>query len=56
MWFEDGQVAQVGLLVAAAGLDFVVGDPWSWPHPVQVIGKGIDLYAKAVLRQGLVAA
>ena len=43
------QGEQIALLIAAAGLDFVVGDPWGWPHPVQAIGKVIDIYAKAVL-------
>ncbi len=27
----------VGLLLAA-GLDYLLGDPWGWPHPVQVMG------------------
>ena len=30
-----------GLLVAASGLDWLVGDPLTWPHPVQVMGLGI---------------
>ncbi len=47
----NSQLSQVALLIAAAGLDFVVGDPWSWPHPVQAIGKVIDIYAKAVLKR-----
>ena len=33
LWFEPALV--LGL---AAALDFVVGDPWSWPHPVQFMG------------------
>ena len=44
----NSPLAQVALLTAAAGLDFVVGDPWGWPHPVQAIGKAIDAYTKAV--------
>jgi adenosylcobinamide-phosphate synthase len=27
-----------GLLVVAALLDFILGDPWGWPHPVQAMG------------------
>jgi adenosylcobinamide-phosphate synthase len=25
-------------LISAALLDYLIGDPWGWPHPVQVIG------------------
>ncbi len=37
-----------GLLVAASSLDWLLGDPLSWPHPVQVMGWGINR-----LRRGL---
>ena len=37
-----------GLVVAASGLDWLLGDPLAWPHPVQVMGWGINL-----LRHGL---
>ncbi len=47
----NSQLEQVALLVAAAGLDFVIGDPWGWPHPVQAMGKAIDAYTKAVLKR-----
>lgn len=26
------------VLIVAAILDFLIGDPWGWPHPVQVMG------------------
>jgi adenosylcobinamide-phosphate synthase len=29
------------LLLGAALLDYIVGDPWGWPHPVQVMGWAI---------------
>nr|WP_227500045.1 adenosylcobinamide-phosphate synthase CbiB [Synechococcus sp. PCC 7335] len=45
------QLEQVPLLITAAGLDFVVGDPWGWPHPVQTIGKVIDSYTQFVLKR-----
>ena len=35
--------------MASALLDFVLGDPWHWPHPVQFMGKAIALYSKAAL-------
>lgn len=37
-----------GLVVAASSLDWLVGDPLAWPHPVQVMGWGISR-----LRHGL---
>jgi adenosylcobinamide-phosphate synthase len=33
-----------GVLFAAAMLDFVLGDPWGWPHPVRAMGWGISQY------------
>jgi adenosylcobinamide-phosphate synthase len=35
-----------GLLVAAALLDFLLGDPWGWPHPVQAMGWVINHTAR----------
>lgn len=35
-------------MVAASGLDWLLGDPLAWPHPVQVMGWGISR-----LRHGL---
>ncbi|NEP19502.1 MAG: cobalamin biosynthesis protein CobD [Leptolyngbya sp. SIO4C1] len=29
------------LFVLAAGLDYLIADPWSWPHPVQAMGSAI---------------
>jgi len=55
LWFEvlTGQnpVGASSLLLAAALLDFAVGDPWGWPHPVQFMGKAIAFYSKASLAQ-----
>ena len=28
----------IAVLLAAAVLDFLIGDPWGWPHPVKVMG------------------
>ncbi|MEB3290829.1 MAG: adenosylcobinamide-phosphate synthase CbiB [Leptolyngbya sp.] len=33
MWFRP-----VVVLLLAAGLDFALGDPWGWPHPVRAMG------------------
>ena len=53
LWFEwEGTLAMAAepaMLAAAALLDFIVGDPWGWPHPVQFIGKAIALYRKLAL-------
>jgi adenosylcobinamide-phosphate synthase len=55
LWFEDVGFEGVGLegaliLLAAAGLDFVLGDPWNWPHPVQAMGTVISGYSQLILR------
>lgn len=39
------------LPLLASGVDFVVGDPWGWLHPVQVMGWFIKHYEQAVFRQ-----
>ncbi len=53
LWFETLSKWQPmnagGMLLAAALLDFGVGDPWGWPHPVQFMGRAIALYSKAAL-------
>jgi len=36
-------------LVLAAGVDYLVGDPWGWPHPVQIMGRMITLGVKPAL-------
>ena len=37
-------------LLFAALLDFLIGDPWSWLHPVQVMGWFILIYSKFTLK------
>lgn len=39
------------ILTIAALLDYVIGDPWNWLHPVQVMGWGIERYTKFALKQ-----
>lgn len=48
--FEGTWPPQVALLVAAACVDFVIGDPWSWPHPVQAMGWLIGKYSGLMIR------
>ncbi len=45
--FESGL-----LLIGAALLDFGLGDPWNWPHPVQLMGKAISVYSGLLIRRG----
>ena len=38
------------LLPIAAYLDYLIGDPWGWLHPVQVMGWFIDKFTQAALK------
>jgi adenosylcobinamide-phosphate synthase len=37
-------------LLIAAFLDYLIGDPWGWLHPVQAMGWIIDRFTKATLK------
>jgi adenosylcobinamide-phosphate synthase len=37
-------------LIIAAYLDYLIGDPWGWLHPVQVMGWEIDQFTKITLK------
>jgi adenosylcobinamide-phosphate synthase len=37
---------QAILLISAAFLDFILGDPWGWPHPVRVMGAVIQGFCR----------
>ncbi len=41
---------QILILLFAAILDFLIGDPWGFPHPVQVMGWFIKKLSKLFLR------
>ncbi|MBW4442134.1 MAG: adenosylcobinamide-phosphate synthase CbiB [Plectolyngbya sp. WJT66-NPBG17] len=45
LWFEAGWI-----LIGAAGLDFCIGDPWGWIHPVQVMGWSIEQFKTIAFR------
>ncbi len=34
------------VVLIAAGLDYLIGDPWGWPHPVRLMGWAIAAYTK----------
>lgn len=38
------------VLVVAAWLDFVLGDPWNWLHPVQVMGWIVSQYTSYIFK------
>ncbi len=40
-----------GILLVAALLDYLIGDPWGWPHPVQVMGWAINKLTYFALKQ-----
>lgn len=43
---------QAGLVLAiAALLDYLIGDPWGWVHPVQVMGAVISRYSRIALKR-----
>ncbi len=39
-----------GILTIAAFVDYLIGDPWGWLHPVQVMGWTIESYTNLVLK------
>jgi adenosylcobinamide-phosphate synthase len=38
------------ILIGAAALDYLIGDPWNWIHPVQVMGWLISQYTRLAFR------
>lgn len=48
LWFNWADRAAV--VVLAAALDRIVGDPWGWPHPVQAIGQVISWGSQSIFR------
>ena len=45
-WFSEGWI-----ILGAAALDWAIGDPWGWPHPVQAMGRVISLGSNWVLKR-----
>lgn len=43
------------ILALAVALDFLLGDPHSWPHPIIFIGRMIGRYEKLIRRQNWVS-
>ncbi|MGK7871889.1 MAG: adenosylcobinamide-phosphate synthase CbiB [Xenococcaceae cyanobacterium] len=38
------------VLLLAASLDYLIGDPWGWPHPVQVMGWLISRFTQLAVK------
>lgn len=38
------------VLFIAACLDYLIGDPWGWPHPVRLMGWIITLYTQTIFK------
>lgn len=38
------------VLLLAAFLDYLVGDPWGWPHPVRVMGWAINRHTQLIFK------
>ncbi len=38
------------VLLLAAALDYIIGDPWSWPHPVRVMGWVISHFTQFAIK------
>lgn len=38
------------VLLLAAVIDYLIGDPWGWPHPVRVMGWVISRYTKIAVQ------
>ena len=45
----DNVLNTIVILWLASFLDYLIGDPWGWIHPVQVIGWFISSYSKFIL-------
>lgn len=44
MWFGIEDYRSVIVLAIAAIIDYLIGDPWGWPHPVRVMGWVINRF------------
>jgi adenosylcobinamide-phosphate synthase len=45
-WLSSSWATPAAVLIYAALLDYWLGDPWGWLHPVQVMGWGISSYSQ----------
>ena len=50
LWFENSLV-----ILLASFLDWAIGDPWGWPHPVQAMGRVISWITHGIIKAPLPA-
>ncbi len=48
--FAVNSLLSAAVLLLAACLDYLIGDPWGWPHPVRVMGWLISQFTQFVLK------
>ncbi len=46
----NATINAIVILAIAALLDYSLGDPWGWPHPVRAMGFCIDRYTQLVFK------
>ncbi len=49
-WLSGWVPSTIFVLVIATLVDYIIGDPWGWPHPVQAIGWVISQYSYVTLK------
>ncbi|WP_244348359.1 adenosylcobinamide-phosphate synthase CbiB [Thermostichus vulcanus] len=49
-WFFPAQRTAWVVLAASLGLDYLLADPWGWPHPVRVMGAAITVGQRWILK------
>lgn len=48
---QTSHLSPLAVLLVAAILDYLIGDPWGWPHPVQAMGWAINKFIQFALKQ-----
>ncbi len=46
-----GLIPTATVLLLASSLDYMIGDPWGWPHPVRLMGWAISQFTQLTLKQ-----
>lgn len=49
-WLPVGADYNCGVVLIGAILDYLIGDPWGWPHPVRLMGWAIANYTKLIFK------
>ena len=50
LWLSGWEIHTIFILAIATIVDYIIGDPWGWPHPVQAIGWVISQYTHLTLK------